>query len=409
MSCATKCQGARPGPTQKLTSATSPQKFRADECAHIQPGYPRHDRRSPTGRRLRTPRKVYHIAIRKRVTFLAAMATRKRNEYLDVEESEDEERGYDSGEESRARMLPTSKRQKIDHVSDFEGDAEELEDDEEQDFNEDDAEEGDDDEQHAPKRFASKSAELAHLEKLAASLPSEMRLQTTKLGKALPPSSLKKDKSGVIYLSRVPPFMKPAVMRSLLTPYGAVGRIFLTPEDSTSRTQRLRNGGTRRKLFLDGWVEFLHKRDAKFVAENLNAQTMGGKKRGRWHDEVWNIRYLSGVKWHNLVEQIQNENAERAARLRFEISQGKKENKAFLENVERGKMASGIEATRRKRGEDVDGDNAATEAAAAVQEVDGKPKRRKGRLEFSQHTATSKAMKKPEPGQDVNRVLSSMM
>ena len=81
-----------------------------------------------------------------------------------------------------------------------------------------------------------------------------MRLQTTKLGKALPPSSLKKDKSGVIYLSRVPPFMKPAVMRSLLTPYGAVGRIFLTPEDSTSRTQRLRNGGTRRKLFLDGWV-----------------------------------------------------------------------------------------------------------------------------------------------------------
>ncbi|KAI4946045.1 RNA-binding ATPase activator esf2 [Alternaria rosae] len=337
------------------------------------------------------------------------MATRKRNEYLDVEESEDEERGYDSEDESRARMLPASKRQKVDHVSDSEGDVEEVEEDEEQDFDEDDAEEGDDDEQHAPKRFASKSAELAHLEKLAASLPSEMRLQTTKLGKALPPSSLKKDKSGVIYLSRVPPFMKPAVMRSLLTPYGAVGRIFLTPEDSTSRTQRLRNGGTRRKLFLDGWVEFLHKRDAKFVAENLNAQTMGGKKRGRWHDEVWNIRYLSGVKWHNLVEQIQNENAERAARLRFEISQGKKENKAFLENVERGKMASGIEATRRRRGEDVDGDNAAVEATTGAVQEEGKQKRRKGRLEFSQHTTTSKAMKKPEPGQDVNRVLSSMM
>ena len=42
-------------------------------------------------------------------------------------------------------------------------------------------------------------------------------------------------------------------------------------------------------------------------------------------------------------------------------------------------------------------------------EAADKPKRRKGRLEFSQHTATSKAMKKPEPGQDVNRVLSSMM
>lgn len=330
------------------------------------------------------------------------MATRKRNEYLDVEESEDDERGYDSEEESRARMLPASKRQKTDH--DSEADEDHDDGDEDLESHSDDAE--DDDE---PKHFASKSAELAHLEKLAASLPSELKLQSTKLGKVLPESSLKKDKSGVIYLSRVPPFMKPAVLRSLLQPYGAVGRIFLTPESSTSRTQRLRNGGTRRKLFLDGWVEFIHKRDAKFVAENLNAQTMGGKKRGRWHDEVWNIRYLSGVKWHNLVEQIQNENAERAARLRFEIAQGKKENKAFLENVERGKMVSGIEATRRKRGEDVDGDKPGAEAADGAQEVADKPKRRKGRLEFSQHTATSKAMKKPEPGQDVNRVLSSMM
>ena len=125
---------------------------------------------------------------------------------------------------------------------------------------------------------------------------------------------------------------------------------------------------------------------------------------------MWNIRYLSGVKWGNLVEQIQNENAERAARLRFEIAQGKKENKAFLENMERGKRASGIEATRRKRGEDVDGGNAVEETTAvAAQQGDEKPKKRKGRLEFSQHTATSKAMKKPEPGQDVNRVLSSMM
>ncbi|KAE8842776.1 hypothetical protein HRS9139_02073 [Pyrenophora teres f. teres] len=332
------------------------------------------------------------------------MATRKRNEYLDVEESDDEERGYDSEEEGRARMLPASKRQKVDHSSEAEED-QELEDGDE-DFEHDDAEDAENDEDRIPKSFAPKNAELAHLEKLAASLPAEFRLQSTKLGKALPQSSLKKDKSGVIYLSRVPPFMKPAVLRSLLTPYGDVGRIFLTPEDSTARTQRLRNGGTRRKLFLDGWVEFLHKRDAKFVAENLNAQTMGGKKRGRWHDEVWNIRYLSGVKWGNLVEQIQNENAERAARLRFEIAQGKKENKAFLENVERGKMVSGIEATRRKRGEDVDGAN---EAAEAIQETEGKPKRRKGRLEFSQHTTTSKALRRPEPGQDVNKVLSSMM
>ncbi|CBX92620.1 similar to pre-rRNA-processing protein esf2 [Plenodomus lingam JN3] len=343
------------------------------------------------------------------------MSTRKRNEFLDIEDSEDDERGYDSEDESRARMLPSSKRQKVEHDSENDDDADtdnedqEAEAEEEKDGNDDSDVDNDDDVPY------DKSAELAHLEKLAASLPSELKLKSTTLGEVLPPSSLKKDKSGVIYLSRVPPFMKPTVLRSLLTPYGDIGRIFLTPEPSTSRTQRLRSGGTRRKLYLDGWVEFLKKRDAKFVAENLNAQTMGGKKRGRWHDEVWNIKYLSGVKWSHLVEQIQNENAERAARLRFEIQQGKKENKAFLENLERGKMLSGIEATRKKRGEEMD-DERAPGAEAASTAVPGdskaaseKPRRRKGRLEFTQHTATSKAFKKPEPGQDVHRVLSSMM
>lgn len=333
------------------------------------------------------------------------MATRKRNEFLDAAESEDDERGYNSEDESRARMLPSSKRQRIDHESDAEesDQGSEIEGDEDEDLEEDDAED------ILP---YDKNVELAHLEALAAGLPSDLKLQTAKLGDQLP-SEQKKDKSGVIYISRVPPFMKPMVLRSLLTPYGAIGRIFLTPEPSTSRTQRLRSGGTRRKLFLDGWVEFLKKKDAKFVTDNLNAHTMGGKKRGRWHDEIWNIKYLNGVKWSHLVEQIQNENAERAARLRFEIQQGKKENKAFLENMERGKMMSGIEATRKKRGEGMDKEGGGVAVSALVvekeKEGNGKGKGRQGRLEFTQHTATSKANKKPEPGQNVNRVLSSMM
>lgn len=337
------------------------------------------------------------------------MSTRKRNEWLDAEESEDDGQGYDSEEESRARMIPPAKRQKIGN------DVEDSEDDQVAGEDQDEEEEGEEEEDFDDTieeiyDHNDKNAELAHLENLAANLPSELKLQSTEIGKGLPkPSELKKDKSGVIYISRVPPFMKPLVLRSLLNPYGAVGRIFLTPEPSTSRTQRLRNGGTRRKLFLDGWVEFKHKKDAKFVAENLNAQTMGGKKRGRWHDEVWNIKYLSGVKWSHLVEQIQNENAERASRLRFEIAQGKKENKAFLENLERGKMLSGIEATRRKRGDDMDGDDDAGAESVVAPEPGAKRKKRKGKLEFTQHSTTNKALKKPEPGQDVHRVLSSMM
>jgi ESF2/ABP1 family protein len=40
--------------------------------------------------------------------------------------------------------------------------------------------------------------------------------------------------------------------------------------------------------------------------------------------------------------------------------------------------------------------------------VAGEGKKRKKRLEFKQHTATSKSDKKPEPGQDVGRVLSKI-
>lgn len=47
-------------------------------------------------------------------------------------------------------------------------------------------------------------------------------------------------KSGVVYLSRIPPFMKPSKLRSLLEQYGTINRIFLAPEDSAARTRRVR-------------------------------------------------------------------------------------------------------------------------------------------------------------------------
>lgn len=340
------------------------------------------------------------------------MATRKRNEWLDAEESEEEERDYESEDESRSRMLKSTKRRKVDHNSDSEDAADESDHDNNGNASSGEQEDDDDNEKddYEEPTFDSPAAELAHLEKLAATLPKDLKIQSGALSKPLPlPSKPKKDKSGVIYLSRVPPFMKPTVLRSLLTPYGAVGRVFLTPEPSTSRAQRLRTGGTRRKLFLDGWVEFLSKKDAKFVAENLNAQTMGGKKRGRWHDEVWNVKYLSGVKWAHLVEQIQNENAERAARLRVEIAKGKRENERFLENVERGKMLGGMEAKRKAKGEDepvVDDERSSGAGNADVQQQEKGKKER--RSKFQQREMRTKADKKPEPGQDVQRVLGSI-
>jgi hypothetical protein len=39
-----------------------------------------------------------------------------------------------------------------------------------------------------------------------------------------------KSEPGVVYISRVPPYMKPAKVQHLLSLYGEVGRVFLTPE-----------------------------------------------------------------------------------------------------------------------------------------------------------------------------------
>ncbi|KAK1831836.1 6a7eaee1-a19e-4bb7-86ac-c64a5b42be5c [Podospora conica] len=157
-------------------------------------------------------------------------------------------------------------------------------------------------------------------------------------------------KSGVVYLSRVPPYMNPHKLRSLLEPYGKINRIFLAPEDPAARTRRIKSGGNKKRFFTEGWVEFLRKKDAKKACELLNAQTIGGKKGSYYRDDIWNLLYLSGFKWHNLTEQISAENAERSSRMRAEITKSTKENKEFAANIERAKVLDGMQEKRRQKG-----------------------------------------------------------
>ena len=42
-------------------------------------------------------------------------------------------------------------------------------------------------------------------------------------------------KRGVVYLSRIPPFMNAAKVRQLLSPFGEIGRIYLTPEGTSEK------------------------------------------------------------------------------------------------------------------------------------------------------------------------------
>lgn len=69
----------------------------------------------------------------------------------------------------------------------------------------------------------------------------------------------------------------------------------------------------------------------------MNGNIIGGKKSSYYHDDIMNIKYLSGFKWFDLTQQIAKENEIRQAKLSMEISQQQKLNKTFVNNVERSK------------------------------------------------------------------------
>jgi len=183
-------------------------------------------------------------------------------------------------------------------------------------------------------------------------------------------------KSGVIYLSRIPPYMKPSKLRSLLAPYGQLNRVFLSPEEPAAHARRVKSGGNKKRSYGEGWVEFADKREARAACDLLNARTVGGRKKSFYRDDVWCLRYLRGFKWHHLTEQIAAENAERASRMRAEIARTTRENKEFVRNVERAKMLDGMEAKKaaRKRRLEEDGEG---ESGGASKEGKKQKKRNK--------------------------------
>jgi ESF2/ABP1 family protein len=112
-------------------------------------------------------------------------------------------------------------------------------------------------------------------------------------------------KTGVIYLSRIPPRLNPTKIRQLLSVFESpVLRIFLAPETTAAYQRRVKSGGSKRKQFTEGWVEFEDKKIAKKVAVMLNAERIGGKKGDFCYDDLWCIKYLPKFKWHHLTEQI---------------------------------------------------------------------------------------------------------
>ncbi|MCJ1231556.1 RNA-binding ATPase activator esf2 [Toensbergia leucococca] len=257
------------------------------------------------------------------------MTTRKRNKYLDLSLSDEEvqsDHDSEAAEEIKGRrsINPTSHRSKRQRQALETSDVSELE------------------EEKTPE--TSPPADQPN--------PEDPDPPTTTL--TLKPiysatkNSLKPPKPGIIYLSRIPPFMRPQTVRHLLTPHGPITRLFLTPEPPSTYRKRISHHGNKKRSFLDGWVEFARKRDAKICAEAINGRTVGG--RGWYRDDLWNVRFLRGFGWGDLMRQVEGEEREREGRMRVEVARVGRERRFFVEGVERGRVEERRRGKQRKEG-----------------------------------------------------------
>ena len=142
-----------------------------------------------------------------------------------------------------------------------------------------------------------------------------------------------KDNSGVLYMSQIPKGLTPSELRSMLSPFGDLGRVYMEPIDRSNQ----------KKGFKEAWIEFINKKDAK-KASLLNTMPMTFSR--KYKDCLWNLRYLKSFNWSDLTSQMTFENAVKEQRERMSRIMAKKEAADYLERVEKNHTRSKIEEKR---------------------------------------------------------------
>mmetsp|Transcript_2690 Transcript_2690/g.4184 ORF Transcript_2690/g.4184 Transcript_2690/m.4184 type:complete len:286 (+) Transcript_2690:229-1086(+) len=165
----------------------------------------------------------------------------------------------------------------------------------------------------------------------------------------------KLQKRGVLYIARIPPRMNPTKIKSLLSDFGTVTRVYLVEEDKSVRKRRQKQsgGGAGGKRYVEGWVEMEDKSVAKRLGMVLNNTPISNHKRSVHYGDLWNVKYLRKFQWSHLTEKVAYERRVREQKLRVEMMQARRENAAYTQLVEAGKKLDKIEERKRKRGEDI--------------------------------------------------------
>lgn len=156
----------------------------------------------------------------------------------------------------------------------------------------------------------------------------------------------------MIYIARIPPRMTPNKVKSLLSSFGEVTRVYLVEENPNARKRRRKNGGSSRKKHIEGWVEFQSRKIAKQVARELNNTPISIQKHNPHYGDIWNLKYLRKFQWAHLTEKVAYERRVREQKIRLEMMQAKKENSDYKNLVEKGEKMDKIEERRRKKGKE---------------------------------------------------------
>ncbi|CAG8903534.1 unnamed protein product [Penicillium egyptiacum] len=270
------------------------------------------------------------------------MTTRKHNDFLGIAASDDEASGSDRGYDSEANVVESKgravKRRRTTTTQDFSPESDEDEDEEDEEDNKDVEKEDEDNENEDGGASLDDSAQPST--KSATSLKAKGKL--AKLSKLANGKAPKKTRPGVIYFSSLPPYLKPFALKGMLEKrgFGGITKIFLAPLLPSAAGNRSRSN--KRKLYTEGWIEFESKKTAKICAETLNATIVGGLKSSWYHDDVWNIKYLSRYSWEDLMQSVQRERSERESKRKIADAREAKEAKMFIAGVESGRIADGM-------------------------------------------------------------------
>lgn len=260
----------------------------------------------------------------------------RKNAYLDHGSSDesDNDAGYDSEAAEISKTGRASKRRKTEH-----------------EYTDDDADEviGSSSKSNVEKPSPVTAEEARKLEDETAT-PSDIPQSTAqphkkdKKSKSKSNSKEKEAVPGVIYLSSLPPYLKPSALRNLLEQRGfhPIKRLFLSPASKHKSTSKKNS----RQLYTEGWIEFDSKKTARRCAETLNATTVGGRKGGWYHDDVWNMKYLRGMGWEELMAGVREEKREEEGRRDEERRVIARETKSFVEGVEEGRRVEGMKRKR---------------------------------------------------------------